>query len=119
MEKPCKLSWSSIDNNGYSRVPGDGKTLAHRNAWEKAFGPIPEGMLVCHHCDVRNCIEPTHLFLGTYKDNLEDASKKGRLKRIPKTHCKVGHKLTPENTNGRRRCKICERRRARNRYYDY
>lgn len=54
-------------------------TFAHRASWELFRGPIPAGMYVCHTCDVRLCVNPLHLFIGTAKDNMQDASKKGRI----------------------------------------
>jgi hypothetical protein len=52
---------------------------AHRAAWELANGAIPDGLKVCHRCDVGHCCNPAHLFLGTQADNLNDARQKGRL----------------------------------------
>jgi hypothetical protein len=66
-------------HDGYGRFRRAGKWVrAHRLAWEQANGPIPDGMLVCHHCDVPLCINPKHLFLGTHQDNTDDMVRKGR-----------------------------------------
>jgi len=53
---------------------------AHRYAYEISIGPIPKGLLVCHSCDFTLCCNPRHLFAGTHSDNMQDCSRKGRLK---------------------------------------
>jgi uncharacterized protein (DUF433 family) len=70
-----------IKDNGYGVMPhaeGRHNMSAHRISWELHFGPIPAGMNVCHHCDVRHCVRPDHLFVGTHVDNMQDCLRKGR-----------------------------------------
>lgn len=82
-------SWlGSVRGKGYGQFGIEANHIedAHRVAYRLAYGPIPEGVLVCHKCDNPNCVRPDHLFLGSHRDNLLDASKKGRLTQLVTMH---------------------------------
>lgn len=80
MKSKCIIWQGYVQSGGYGQTYCKGKRiLAHRKAYIEAYGPIPPGMLVCHKCDTPLCVNPKHLFLGTHKDNSQDALKKGRI----------------------------------------
>ncbi len=72
--------WTGRPNRyGYGRRTHLGRSqTAHRISWLFAFGPPPDDKLVLHTCDVRLCVNPAHLFLGTHNDNSDDKIRKQR-----------------------------------------
>ena len=65
--------------NAYGNIRLNHKNYkTHRIAWELYNGPIPHGLLVLHSCDNPPCVNPSHLWLGTAKDNAIDRANKSR-----------------------------------------
>lgn len=93
-EKDVRRFWRYVEKGsscwlwiGYTTSKGYGsfrygdrrlglRVRAHRASWQLHFGPIPDDLFVCHHCDVPNCVRPDHLFLGTHQDNMSDMLRK-------------------------------------------
>ena len=75
----CVVWIGAMSSRGYGSLKFKGSSMrAHRFAWETFRGPIPDGLCVCHHCDVTSCVNPDHLFLGTQLENAQDRERKGR-----------------------------------------
>lgn len=75
----CWVWTGTLNTNRYGAICVDRRPwLAHRLSYHLFVGPIPDGRLVCHHCDNRPCVRPDHLFLGTALDNVRDMIAKGR-----------------------------------------
>ena len=82
-ETECWNWIKSLYHQGYGKIDfsknGKRKSLrAHRLSYELFKGTIPKNLLICHSCDNPKCVNPEHLWLGTYKDNVEDMDNKGR-----------------------------------------
>lgn len=82
----CWLWQNSLDKDGYGwcRSRKNRKLFniskAHQLSYAVFVGANPDKLYVLHKCDVRNCVNPAHLFLGTQKENIEDMLSKGRQK---------------------------------------
>ena len=75
----CWLWGGGINAGGYGIFNAGNKcVLAHRFAWQAQRGEIPDGMAICHKCDVPSCVNVGHLWLGTNVDNNLDRDQKGR-----------------------------------------
>lgn len=121
-DRECERFWSKVDKErskvfyngtrcwewnagrdhgyGYFYTRTRGTRRAHRVAYEISYGEIKDGLLVCHHCDNRPCVNPSHLFLGTYQDNATDRNNKGIQVRGESHGI---HKLTAEQVDDIRR----------------
>lgn len=93
--------------SGYGAFKLNGKVIdAHRVSYQLYKGEIPSNMYVCHKCDNRKCVNPDHLFLGTPKENLQDALLKGRIKPGRNSYKLKKHPSISSYGNGCR-CKEC------------
>lgn len=85
----CWVWLGSVMKGGYGKFMWDNKRKfqreigAHRASWLLTGKYIPPGHDVCHSCDNPRCVRPDHLFVGTRKDNMQDAVKKGRQLTVP------------------------------------
>lgn len=78
----CWLWKGALNTGGYGMIGHYRKPMitAHRLSWELENGDIPNGLLILHMCDVKNCVNPRHLRLGTQAENIRDAVTKGRFR---------------------------------------
>lgn len=119
-EHGCLIWQGAKTWNGYATDQYRCKTKAlHRVVYQIAHNvQLPRSIDVCHTCDVRPCLEITHLWTGTRQQNVDDMTAKRRHANTIKDACKSGHPFTPENTyfhegTGKRHCRVCQRIRLR------
>lgn len=126
----CWLWTASVNKQGYGFFKLNGKMQrSHRVSWILRFGELADDICVLHKCDVTGCVNPYHLFLGSYSDNQIDAITKGRRIQpkgygriwasIRKTgvplrqECPRGHQFDKKNLyinkNGHHVCRACSR----------
>lgn len=78
-ESGCQIWTAGTTRSGYGVMYHDGKLkYAHRLSWEEANGESAGGRVICHKCDTPSCINPTHLYAGSHKDNASDMMRRGR-----------------------------------------
>lgn len=97
----CWIWKGVIGTRGYGKIGS--KDLAHRRAYEYAFGNIPKDKLICHKCDNKLCVNPDHFFLGSIAENMKDKVNKNRQAKGSKIS---SSKLTEENVLEIRRMRI-------------
>lgn len=77
----CWIWMKTHQTNGYGQTRFLGRpTPAHRVSYTAFVGPIPDGHEICHKCDIRNCVNPEHLYPGTHAQNMKDMREKGRAR---------------------------------------
>lgn len=89
----CWIWRGAKNEHGYGLVALDHKGRrrtyrAHRYSWELVNGDVPAGGQILHRCDVRDCVNPSHLFLGNNAINMGDKARKGRSS-VALTHDQV------------------------------
>ena len=111
----CFLWVGSVNQAGYGQKQHSGKVrLAHRIAYEMAYGAVPSGLVVDHKCGTRSCVNPHHLQAVTFGQNIWFAFNRDGKKTKPRSPmCKRGlHAMEGDNVidNNGRTCRECKRR---------
>lgn len=113
----CWIWTGALNGTQYGQLTFQGKhTTAHRASFEAFVRTLLDGELVLHRCDVRQCVNPHHLYAGSYRDNRRDMLERSGWRHPygKRTHCFAGHEYVEgsfrlDSRNGSRVCKICAR----------
>lgn len=93
-ESGCWIFTGATTSFGYGLIGlggrSDGTDRVHRVIYKKMIGEIPKGFFVCHKCDIPSCCNPSHLFIGTARDNHADMTIKKRGTRPPVNKHDIG-----------------------------
>ena len=115
----CWIWLGKVNTGGYGYIysPIDqGQHRMHRASYETYIGPVPEGLYVCHQCDIKSCINPSHLYAGTPGDNTRDLFARQGSSFMMQEYCRREHALVSSNiylgTRGRQ-CLMCKRAQGR------
>lgn len=76
---PCWIYRGVAERYGLVSIRRGQQAYAHRLMWEHANKQDLADKFCCHKCDVPGCCNPLHLFPGTCRENMQDASRKNRL----------------------------------------
>lgn len=102
----CIIWAGRLNCYGYGKI---GAVYAHRQAYERAIGPIPDGMVIDHLCRVHACVNPEHLEAVSNAENILRGVSPSALN-ARKTHCPRGHPYDAQNTYRTprgRHCRAC------------
>lgn len=112
----CHIWQAGKNPDGYGTFRGGNSRMAHRYAWERLNGLIPEGLVTDHICRNRACVNPEHMRIVTRRVNVLENSNAQAVFKKAQTHCVHGHEFTVENTywygphRSYRKCRKCHAR---------
>lgn len=112
-EGDCLIWTASVDRGGYGQFRDENSRMvkAHRWAYERERGPVPEGLQLDHKCRMPSCVRVSHLEPVTARENLLRAPGTWGGRNARKTHCPQGHELPPFEPGSVRNCWPCKRER--------